>query len=48
VNPSAEAIARLAYERLSKRIDGPGIWIDRVTIWENARCSATYWNENRA
>lgn len=42
INPSAEAIAKLAYDRLSKLIDGNETWIERVTIWENERCSASY------
>jgi 6-pyruvoyltetrahydropterin/6-carboxytetrahydropterin synthase len=47
VNPSAEAIAKLSFERLSRIMDGPEIWIDKVTIWENERCSATYWDEKK-
>jgi 6-pyruvoyltetrahydropterin/6-carboxytetrahydropterin synthase len=46
INPSAEAIAKLAYERLSKMLSGPETWIDRVTIWENERCSATFFGES--
>ncbi|MDR3606457.1 MAG: 6-carboxytetrahydropterin synthase [Oligoflexia bacterium] len=42
INPSAEAIAKLAFDRLAKIVDGADTWIDRVTIWENERCSATY------
>lgn len=43
INPSAEQIALLAYQRLSRLFERrQGIWIDRVTIWENTRCSATY------
>lgn len=45
VNPSAEAIAQLAYDRLSRIMDGETTWIDRVTIWENERCSATFYGE---
>jgi 6-pyruvoyltetrahydropterin/6-carboxytetrahydropterin synthase len=45
VNPSAEQIAKLSYDRLSRQIDGPGIWIESVTVWENERCSAAYWDE---
>ncbi len=48
VNPSAEAIAKLSYDRLSRQFNGTEIWIDRVTIWENDRCSATYWDESRS
>lgn len=47
INPSAEAIAKLAFDRLSAIIDSGETWIDRVTVWENDRCSATYWNENK-
>ncbi len=43
INPSAEQIAKLSYEKLSERIAGSKIWIDRVTVWENDRCSATYY-----
>ncbi len=43
VNPTAERVAQLAYERLSTNLNGKGVWIDRVTVWENDRCSATYW-----
>lgn len=47
VNPSAEAIAKMAYDRLQSQlaVQAPGTWIDRVTVWENERCSATYFEE---
>jgi 6-pyruvoyltetrahydropterin/6-carboxytetrahydropterin synthase len=47
LNPSAEAIAKLAFDRLSAIIDGQETWIDRVTIWENERCSASYFDEKK-
>ena len=47
INPSAEQIAKLAYDRLSALIDGRETWIDRVTLWENPRCSATYFDESK-
>jgi 6-pyruvoyltetrahydropterin/6-carboxytetrahydropterin synthase len=47
LNPSAENIAKLTYERLSALIDGDKTWIDRVCIWENDRCTATYWDETK-
>ena len=47
VNPSAEAIAKLSYDRLSAIIDGAETWIERVTIWENDRCSASYYDERK-
>lgn len=47
VNPSAEQIARLSYDRLSAIIDGEHTWIERVMVWENDRCSATYWDERK-
>ena len=42
INPSAEQIARLSYERLAALIDNGSTWVERVTVWENDRCSATY------
>lgn len=45
INPSAEAIAKLAYERLAGLLDHSETWVDRVTIWENDRCSATYFGD---
>lgn len=47
MNPSAEQIAKLAFDRLSKVVNskdatGSETWIDKVTIWENDRCSASY------
>lgn len=46
LNPSAEVIAKLSYERLSEQLKSLAVHktrIDRVTVWENDRCSATYW-----
>lgn len=40
--PTAENIAKLSYERLSEVLDSGNTWIDRVTVWENDRCSATF------
>jgi 6-pyruvoyltetrahydropterin/6-carboxytetrahydropterin synthase len=48
INPSAEAIAKLSYDRLSAIIDGQETWIERVTIWENERCSASYFDEKKS
>lgn len=45
INPSAEQIAKLAYDRLSATLDGVETWVERVTVWENDRCSATYFEE---
>ncbi len=42
INPSAEQIAKLAFERLSRAVNGGDTWIERVTVWENDRCSASY------
>ncbi len=47
INPSAEQIARLSYERLSLSVDSSETWIARVTIWENDRCSASYWEPGK-
>lgn len=47
INPSAEQIAKLSFDRLSKQVNskdstGNETWIEKVTIWENDRCSASY------
>ncbi len=47
INPSAEQIAKLSYDRLSAIIDHQSTWIDRVTVWENDRCSATYFEPKK-
>ncbi len=44
INPSAEAIAKLAFDRLSLQVNNDETWIQKVTIWENERCSASYFN----
>jgi 6-pyruvoyltetrahydropterin/6-carboxytetrahydropterin synthase len=48
INPSAEAIAKLSFDRLSAIVDGEETWIEKVTIWENDRCSASYFDEKKA
>ncbi|MCM2323243.1 MAG: 6-carboxytetrahydropterin synthase [Oligoflexia bacterium] len=48
VNPSAEAIARIAFERLSARLDTADTWISRVTVWENERAWASYFDEDKS
>ena len=47
INPSAEQIAKLTFDRLSKAVNskdpsGSETWISKVTVWENDRCSASY------
>jgi 6-pyruvoyltetrahydropterin/6-carboxytetrahydropterin synthase len=49
INPSAEQIAKLAFDRLAAKLNNDGTWIERVTVWENERCSASYFeSEPRA
>lgn len=45
--PTAENIAKLSFDRLSATLDSKGTWIDRVTVWENDRCSATYFEPGK-
>jgi 6-pyruvoyltetrahydropterin/6-carboxytetrahydropterin synthase len=47
VNPSAEQIARLSFDRLSAIVDNGETWIEKVTVWENERCSASYFDEKK-
>src|ERR1700746_3078998 len=44
INPSAEQIAKLAFDRLSQVVKG-STWISKVTVWENDRCSASYFQD---
>lgn len=48
INPSAEQIARLSFERLSKAINNDHTWVEKVTIWENDRSSAAYFLESKS
>jgi 6-pyruvoyltetrahydropterin/6-carboxytetrahydropterin synthase len=43
--PSAEQIAKLCYVRLSEKLNSENLKIYKVTVWENARCSASYFSE---
>lgn len=45
LNPSAENIAKLTYTRLSERVNTANTKIHRVTIWENERSSASYFED---
>lgn len=44
LNPTAENIAKVAFERLSEKLSKTitAASISKVTVWENERCSATY------
>lgn len=46
INPSAEQIAFLAYQRLSTAVANAKTRIHRVTVWENDRCAASYFEES--
>jgi len=47
INPSAEQIAKLSFDRLSAIINTGDTWIEKVTVWENDRCSASYYDESK-
>lgn len=56
-NPTAENIAKLAYEKLAVWIRSRAaiaqghvnsVWVDRVTVWENERCWASYFEGGQA
>ena len=51
VSTSAEQIAKFGYERLSKQIDQKSadgrVWVEKVTVWENSRCSASYFEPGK-
>lgn len=47
INPSAEQIAKLSFDRLSAVIDNAETWVERVTVWENDRSWASYFDEGK-
>ena len=42
VNPSAENIARVVADALAAKIDDARVSVNRVELWENDTCAATY------
>jgi 6-pyruvoyltetrahydropterin/6-carboxytetrahydropterin synthase len=42
INPSAENIAKYFYNRVSRGIDGNGVKISEVKVWETDTSSAVY------
>lgn len=44
-NPSSENIARFIYQGLGKALEGTGVEVHAVTVSENQRQSATYFEE---
>ena len=41
-NPSSENLARYLYERLGKALNGEGVRISRVSVWESDTSCASY------
>ena len=46
VNPTAENIAQYLYRALSERLNTPEVKVNAVTIWETARASVRYTEED--
>jgi 6-pyruvoyltetrahydropterin/6-carboxytetrahydropterin synthase len=44
-NPSAENIAKWVHDTMKKRVNGPGINLSAVTVWESETASATYYED---
>ena len=42
INTSVENVARFIYDELSKLLQGKGVVIQRVTVWETEDAGATY------
>jgi len=40
--PTAENLARFAYEYIKSKLDWPGCKLERVTVWETPTSVATY------
>ncbi len=45
VNPTAESIAEWCHSELSRRIDGPGVAVSRVEVWESDKSCAAFTKE---
>lgn len=46
VNPTAEWVAKIVFEKLSAHLNSPDTSVHRITVWENNRCSATYFAQD--
>jgi 6-pyruvoyltetrahydropterin/6-carboxytetrahydropterin synthase len=44
-NPTAETIAEWVYHEISGRVEGGGVSLARVEVWESAQNCATYFEE---
>lgn len=45
-NPSAENVARHIYRELARLLTGLNCTVARVTVYENPRTAATYWEDD--
>jgi 6-pyruvoyltetrahydropterin/6-carboxytetrahydropterin synthase len=45
-NPSSENIARYLFQRISERLNDPGVMVTKVSAWESEDACATYLNES--
>jgi len=43
INPSSENVARVLYERMSKRLDDDRLHVSRIVIGETCTAKVTYW-----
>lgn len=41
-NPSAEIVAQLVHETLSKELNREGVFVQKCTVWETEQCAASY------
>ncbi len=41
-NPSSENLARYLFERLGTALNGEGVWVSRVSVWESDTSCASY------
>ena len=49
INPTAERVSQFIFEGIANRLKplNPNLWVDRVTVWENNRCTATYFGNSK-
>jgi len=43
--PSSENLARMIFEEMQRRLEGKGVEVYKVTVWESERAGASYLRE---
>lgn len=46
INPTSENIAKYLFDTMSRAVNGEGVRIVRVNVWETPNCRASYFEED--